>query len=613
MNGKKDKFIKKKKKRAFTLIELLAVIVILGIIAVIAVPAITKYIEKSKIDSFRRSTESIFSAATHYLVDNDLDVLPDEGIEITELDYKKTKLTGGKVYSNGEKFEVENVTDGEFCANGIEKELEVVHDKCEPIIMESPTFALDKEGWSQEKNTTITYPDGTDYFFSITGNVKADKKVYECSSVNEKTSVCDNTLIDENTSLKENTWYKTENNVKLLLKSNSNIIAHSYNRRRYKISTMNVDNIDVTIPTTAMVTTSKTGNSITVTSIGIDNESDIYGYQFSKDNGTTWTDIQTSNTYTFTSLTVGSYKVASRVINGTYVNDGINNNYLDSNKVTNIEGEIQDNPPVVVFTPTSFSFSPASAYKSKGGSDHDTQTLYSTVTSNILNLRGSTLIRVSANLYEGDTGHVGSGLSNPNASVTLYCSGRTITSQTSAGLGGKNFVLGTSGIDEATLGSCYLSVTGYANCYRRGIGISVSGASVSGEVLTNFTFPTNSAYLTKGGSEHDTQTLTPVLVSSSTINLAGVKTVNIPLNLYEGDTGHVGSGLSNPTASASLYCNGTRIAYQNSPGLGSKNFALSTSGYTDSQLSSCYVQLMGSANCYRRGIGITVGSVTLTK
>ena len=98
MNGKKDKFIKKKKKRAFTLIELLAVIVILGIIAVIAVPAITKYIEKSKIDSFRRSTESIFSAATHYLVDNDLDVLPDEGIEITELDYKKTKLTGGKVF-----------------------------------------------------------------------------------------------------------------------------------------------------------------------------------------------------------------------------------------------------------------------------------------------------------------------------------------------------------------------------------------------------------------------------------------------------------------------------------------------------------------------------------
>ena len=41
----------KGKKNGFTLVELLAVVVILGIIMVISIPAVTKWIDSSKVES----------------------------------------------------------------------------------------------------------------------------------------------------------------------------------------------------------------------------------------------------------------------------------------------------------------------------------------------------------------------------------------------------------------------------------------------------------------------------------------------------------------------------------------------------------------------------------
>ncbi len=62
----------KKKKNAFTLIELLAVIVILAVILVISIPRILDVIETSKKDSFKSTAQLIADSAEKKYVTNKL-------------------------------------------------------------------------------------------------------------------------------------------------------------------------------------------------------------------------------------------------------------------------------------------------------------------------------------------------------------------------------------------------------------------------------------------------------------------------------------------------------------------------------------------------------------
>ena len=114
------------------------------------------------------------------------------------------------------------------------------------------------------------------------------------------------------------------------------LTVDNYEQFNYNLSEeCTVENgiIDLTPPTVANVTLkSITSNSITVVANGVDLESGISYYQFSKDNGTTWSKVQAGNEYTFRNLTTGTYKIKARVINGTYDKSGLNSkNYKDSN------------------------------------------------------------------------------------------------------------------------------------------------------------------------------------------------------------------------------------------------------------------------------------------
>ena len=88
----------RKKKNAFTLIELLAVIVILAVILVIAIPRILDVIETSKKDSFKTSAQIIADSAEKKYVENKLNNIDEEITcenvsKLSKEDYESCKIT----------------------------------------------------------------------------------------------------------------------------------------------------------------------------------------------------------------------------------------------------------------------------------------------------------------------------------------------------------------------------------------------------------------------------------------------------------------------------------------------------------------------------------------
>ena len=70
----------KNNSKGFTLIELLAVIVILGILMITAIPAVTKYINNSKKDTFADSALAYINSARYSLLNDEYNVTaPDAG------------------------------------------------------------------------------------------------------------------------------------------------------------------------------------------------------------------------------------------------------------------------------------------------------------------------------------------------------------------------------------------------------------------------------------------------------------------------------------------------------------------------------------------------------
>ena len=88
----------RKKRNAFTLIELLAVIVILAVILVIAIPRILDVIDVSKKDSFKTSAQIIADSAEKKYVENKLNNIDEEITcenvsKLSKEDYESCKIT----------------------------------------------------------------------------------------------------------------------------------------------------------------------------------------------------------------------------------------------------------------------------------------------------------------------------------------------------------------------------------------------------------------------------------------------------------------------------------------------------------------------------------------
>ena len=113
----------RKKKNAFTLIELLAVIVILAVILVISIPRILDVIETSKKDSFKNAAQLIADSAekkkaTDKLLDKDEEITCKDVAKINDEDYKSCIISfdsegNAKVNITGKgKFDGLKITNG---------------------------------------------------------------------------------------------------------------------------------------------------------------------------------------------------------------------------------------------------------------------------------------------------------------------------------------------------------------------------------------------------------------------------------------------------------------------------------------------------------------------
>ncbi len=113
----------RKKKNAFTLIELLAVIVILAVILVISIPRILDVIETSKKDSFKNAAQLIADSAekkkaSNKLLDKDEEITCKDVAKINDEDYASCKISfdsegNAKVSITGRgKFDGLKITNG---------------------------------------------------------------------------------------------------------------------------------------------------------------------------------------------------------------------------------------------------------------------------------------------------------------------------------------------------------------------------------------------------------------------------------------------------------------------------------------------------------------------
>lgn len=208
-------------------------------------------------------------------------------------EYKFENLTEGayliKVRSYNGTYETSGEGDNNY------KDSDVISISTNPVT--KPTYTSSPSGWSQSKRVKITYASGYTNEYSIDGGI---------------------------------TWNLYSGEVEFT--ENGTIIGRLRDNENYLAgSTYTVTGIDNTKPTTAAISYTKSSNNIKVTATGIDPESGISMYQFSKDDGANWTPLQESNTYDFTNLTTGTYKIRVKVVNGTYANNGANEkNTLES-------------------------------------------------------------------------------------------------------------------------------------------------------------------------------------------------------------------------------------------------------------------------------------------
>lgn len=217
----------------------------------------------------------------------------------------------------------------------------IVKVKAYNKIPTSPSFIPEgEEGTNVSEEKTVTISTGTldRPIVTIVPDDIEKKATYTQAKViridyNNDASVSGSYVVNR---LDETEVLSGTNTEFLVTENNVDIIATVVDSNNNRLSqTVRITTIDTSYPTISF-TTENTSSSIKVKAVGSDNDSDIYGYLFSKDGGTTWeskngvNQVQLKGTdndeYEFKNLTTDTYYIMVKAINNAYHNTEVSDN-----------------------------------------------------------------------------------------------------------------------------------------------------------------------------------------------------------------------------------------------------------------------------------------------
>ena len=295
-----------KKRKAFTLVELLAVIIILAIIALIAIPIIINIIGVVRKESFKTSLNGLFDAYDLYLFQLDEEV-DDPRISVVDdrLQLKSNFISGEITTDADGNYVVDLVTDGDFCAKGVEGNIKIVSGGCGKLDETPPevTISISSVSSNHIKIAVEAFdPEGAiiGYAYSLDGEEYTD-------------------LLEVNTyefhNLKSNQTY----HIFVQVTNEYNLVA---------TEDIEVKTVEIGMPT-YVVNTSGWAKTKTVTITYPELEGQSLHYEYSLDDGSKWEEATPNQVLTFNQ----NGSVIARI------SDGINTITGSTYFVTKIDNE----------------------------------------------------------------------------------------------------------------------------------------------------------------------------------------------------------------------------------------------------------------------------------
>ena len=162
-------------KKGFTLFELLAVIVVIIVVFLLAIPIVTGIIKYSKFKAFQNSALNAIDAVDYYIANNQFVSIPEEGIDIEDLDssiLKNNNFDKGNIVRRNNQTEIVYLSQGIYCAKGIKSNIIASDKGCGALDESAPT-----------KTNLFLKNETKDYLYIVVAGYDSDSEIikYELS------------------------------------------------------------------------------------------------------------------------------------------------------------------------------------------------------------------------------------------------------------------------------------------------------------------------------------------------------------------------------------------------------------------------------------------------